>query len=418
MENRDGGSQALTPPNRGGGRTTATKAASGAASAAAAAASRGGGGAPSFITPPNITGSASATAAAAFNEFADFAAFDDQEEENAIVKKDASSLTPARTAAASKRVTQSQTQTQSQSPMPSSSNGAGAGGSDDPQQVFRKPLSPKDKTVNPAGTHWHNHFKFLHPAHRKDANGRPTSHPDHDPHTLRVDKEEIRRVRGSKLTPAQEQWWDIKACYADALLLFKTGKFYEIFHQDADVAVQVLDFVYMKGCDAHAGFPEISYGQFCDRLVRAGHKVARVEQTETPEMLKERKSQARKGQKKPMVVNREVCSVTTAGTRTFCFMDDSSALATEGGMGEGATGGIGPLIVIKETLVGSNTTSDDDDADGDDGSVKPVCEYGVAIVDAVRGAVTLGQFADDVLRSRMLTLLTNFAPSEVRTACT
>jgi len=413
MENRAADSQALTPPNRGGHRTiTATKA------SASAAASRGGGGAaPSFITPPNITGSAtSATAAAASNEFANFAAFDDQEEENAIAKKDASSLTPARTAAAvSNRVTQSQSQSHSQSPMPSSSsNGAGDSGSaDDPQKVFRKPSPPKDKTVNPAGTHWHNHFKFLHPAHRKDANGRSTSHPDYDSRTLRVDKEEIRRVRGSKLTPAQEQWWDIKARYADAILLFKTGKFYEIFHQDADVAVQVLDFVYMKGCDAHAGFPEISYGQFCDRLVRAGYKVARVEQTETPEMLKERKNQAGKG-KKPMVVNREVCSVTTAGTRTFCFMDDSSALATEGGMGAEATGGIGPLIVIKETLVESNGSCEDDgDADGDDGSVKPVCEYGVAIVDAVRGTVTLGQFADDVLRSRMLTLLTNFAPSEI-----
>ena len=42
-----------------------------------------------------------------------------------------------------------------------------------------------------------------------------------------------------------------------------------------------------------------------------------------------------------------------------------------------------------------------------------MCEYGVTIVDAVTGVVTLGQFADDVLRSRMVTLLASFRPSEV-----
>ena len=42
-----------------------------------------------------------------------------------------------------------------------------------------------------------------------------------------------------------------------------------------------------------------------------------------------------------------------------------------------------------------------------------MCEYGVTIVDAVTGAVTMGQFADDVLRSRMQTLLASFGPSEV-----
>lgn len=80
-------------------------------------------------------------------------------------------------------------------------------------------------------------------------------------------------------------------------------------------------------------------------------------------------------------------------------------------MGGGSSGGIGPLIVIKETMI--EESSDVSNGDSDDDEVKPVCEYGVVIVDAVRGAVTLGQFADDVLRSRMLTLLTSFAPSEI-----
>ena len=36
-----------------------------------------------------------------------------------------------------------------------------------------------------------------------------------------------------------------------------------------------------------------------------------------------------------------------------------------------------------------------------------------SIVDAVQSIITIGQYADDALRSRMLTLLTTFAPSEI-----
>jgi DNA mismatch repair protein MSH6 len=39
---------------------------------------------------------------------------------------------------------------------------------------------------------------------------------------------------------------------------------------------------------AHCGFPEKAYSKFADILVTKGYKVARVEQTETPNMMKER----------------------------------------------------------------------------------------------------------------------------------
>ena len=259
---------------------------------------------------------------------------------------------------------------------------------------------PLPGVVNQAGTHLHNHYTFLHPHKRCDGRNRPMSHPEYDPRTLKVDYREIERV-SKKLTPAQEQWWNIKAQYADTILLFKTGKFYEIFHMDADIAVQVLNFVYMKGQDAHAGFPEIAYGGFCEKLVKAGYKVARVEQTETPEMLNERKKKARVGNK-PKVVNREVCSIVTAGTRTFCYMDDISCLAQNSGA---MNNGIGPLLSIKEILIPSSNSETDE--------IQPICEYGITIIDAATGTVTMGQFADDILRSRMNTLLTKYSPSEI-----
>ena len=59
---------------------------------------------------------------------------------------------------------------------------------------------------------------------------------------------------------------------------WQVGKFYELFHQDADVGMQELDLIYMKGEKAHSGFPEISYGKFADILVSKGFRVARVEQ--------------------------------------------------------------------------------------------------------------------------------------------
>ena len=154
------------------------------------------------------------------------------------------------------------------------------------------------------------------------------------------------------------------------------------------------------------GFPEISYGFMSGKLVRAGYKVARVEQTETPEMLKQRKKKQRGG-KTPKVVNREVCSIMSLGTRTFCFLDDAKGLT----LAEDESGGAGPLLAIRELL--KDEDQDKMSGDGED-SVRPVCEYGVTIVDAVRATVTIGQFADDVLRSRMNTLLTSFSPSEVR----
>lgn len=39
---------------------------------------------------------------------------------------------------------------------------------------------------------------------------------------------------------------------------------------------------------AHCGFPEKAYSKFADILVTKGYKVARVEQTETPDMMKQR----------------------------------------------------------------------------------------------------------------------------------
>lgn len=174
---------------------------------------------------------------------------------------------------------------------------------------------------------------------------------------------------------------------------------------DADIGVQHCGLTYMKGADAHAGFPEISYGTMADKLVRAGYKVARVEQTETPEQLKERKSKKSRGAA-PKVVNREVCSVLTIGTRTFCYLDDCASVLES----HATDRRTGPLLAIREVLFEGSSSEGAMETEDD---VPPVCEYGVTLVDAVYGSITIGQFADDAIRSRMSTLLATFSPSEV-----
>jgi len=68
-------------------------------------------------------------------------------------------------------------------------------------------------------------------------------HPNYDPTTLCLPPFETIRYKfkhGKKVTPAMEQWWEIKKNHFDCILFFKVGKFYELFHMDADVGVKIL----------------------------------------------------------------------------------------------------------------------------------------------------------------------------------
>ena len=44
----------------------------------------------------------------------------------------------------------------------------------------------------------------------------------------------------TKLTPAQQQYADMKKQHPDCVLLFRLGDFYEVFHEDAQIAHRVL----------------------------------------------------------------------------------------------------------------------------------------------------------------------------------
>ncbi len=142
------------------------------------------------------------------------------------------------------------------------------------------------------------------------------------------------------------------------------------------------------------------------------YRVARVEQTETPDMLKERNDSAQKGAKKDKVVARELCSVMSRGTRTYCHLDDLSLLDSDDGDRFSAS----VLLCIKETRVEKVVSAEEQQEEAElslDPEDHTTPEYGVCVVDTVIGTVTLAQFQDDKQRSRLRTMVARYAPSEV-----
>jgi DNA mismatch repair protein MSH6 len=78
----------------------------------------------------------------------------------------------------------------------------------------------------------------------------------------------------------------------DKILLFKLGKFYELFYDDAMIGHKELDLNWM-GNKMHVGFPEKALDKYAYEFVRRGYKVCVVEQTETPKQMDERLKQAK-----------------------------------------------------------------------------------------------------------------------------
>ncbi|KAF4529870.1 hypothetical protein B566_EDAN018097 [Ephemera danica] len=160
-------------------------------------------------------------------------------------------------------------------------------------------------------------YDFLQPEKIRDAEKRRPDHPDYNPRTVFVPPSFLQ-----SLTPAMRQWWDIKRQNFDCVIFLKLGKFYELYHMDAAIGVNELGLIFMKHPDvAHSGFPEAGYARYSKVLVEKGYKVARVEQTETPEMMQNRCKQMSAPTKFDKVVKREVCQVTSKGTRMYLAIE-------------------------------------------------------------------------------------------------
>ncbi len=87
------------------------------------------------------------------------------------------------------------------------------------------------------------------------------------------------------LTPMMQQYRELKARDADAILLFRMGDFYEMFGEDAERAAPLLGLTLTsrdKGPDAlpMAGFPHPALDSYLAKIVQAGLRAAVCEQVE------------------------------------------------------------------------------------------------------------------------------------------
>ena len=99
-------------------------------------------------------------------------------------------------------------------------------------------------------------------------------------------------MANKELTPMMKQFFDFKAKYPEAVLLFRCGDFYETYCEDAIIAAQILGITlthrnngYNKG-DEMAGFPHHALDTYLPKLIRAGKRVAICDQLEDPKLTK------------------------------------------------------------------------------------------------------------------------------------
>ena len=131
------------------------------------------------------------------------------------------------------------------------------------------------------------------------------------------------------------QYLSLKAEAEDCLLFYRMGDFFELFFDDARVAAACLDIaltargehdgekIPMCGVPAHAAEGYLA------RLIKAGHRVAIADQTESP-------AEAKKRGGSKALVSRGIVRVVTAGTLTEEALLDSRSSNWCASVGEAA----------------------------------------------------------------------------------
>src|SRR3954454_1039944 len=144
-------------------------------------------------------------------------------------------------------------------------------------------------------------------------------------------------ARADAPTPMMAQYRRLKEEAGDALLFYRMGDFFELFFDDARVAAGCLDIALTKrGADAGepipmCGVPVHSADSYLARLIKAGHRVAIAEQTESP-------AEARKARGSKALVDRAIVRLVTPGTLTEEVLLESASANWLAGLWRGRAG--------------------------------------------------------------------------------
>ena len=110
-------------------------------------------------------------------------------------------------------------------------------------------------------------------------------------------KQETKAVAAVALSPMLKQFLDLKKKHPDALLLFRTGDFYETYKEDAEKASKILGITLTKSSKTRddqgkpltmAGFPYHALDTYLPKLIRNGCRVAICDQIEAPKQTTRR----------------------------------------------------------------------------------------------------------------------------------
>lgn len=111
----------------------------------------------------------------------------------------------------------------------------------------------------------------------------------------------------AEMTPMMQQYLETKKEYADCILFYRLGDFYEMFFEDALTASKELEITLTgKNCGQEerapmCGIPYHAVEGYLNKLITKGYKVAICEQVEDPKLAKG-------------IVKREVVRIVTPGT--------------------------------------------------------------------------------------------------------
>ena len=85
-----------------------------------------------------------------------------------------------------------------------------------------------------------------------------------------------------------KHWREVKLQHPEAILFYRVGDFYEMFHEDAQLAARILDITLTSRGDGVplAGVPVKAAAEYLRQLVGAGHRVAICEQVEDPKLAR------------------------------------------------------------------------------------------------------------------------------------
>ncbi len=121
-------------------------------------------------------------------------------------------------------------------------------------------------------------------------------------------KKALERVNNiDTYSPMMQNYIETKSKYADCILCYRLGDFFEMFFEDAILVSRELELTLTgKDCGQEqrapmCGIPHHALDSYCNRLVERGYKVAICEQLEDPRAVKG-------------IVKRDVIKVITPGT--------------------------------------------------------------------------------------------------------